>query len=57
MFVYAISFWWLVRVTLVIALGFLSLKFWKGVGTYKLSFCCKRNVALVVMTMLDGEDT
>ena len=26
-------------------------------GTYKLSFCSKRNAALVVLTMLGDEDT
>ena len=32
-------------------------KFWEVVGTYKLSFCPKRNAASVVLTMWGGRDT
>ena len=34
-----------------------ALKFWEVVGTYRLSFCLKRNAASVVPTMLGGGDT
>ena len=32
-------------------------KFWEVVGTYKLSFCSKRNAASVVLTMWGDGDT
>ena len=34
-----------------------ALKFWEVVGTYEMSFCSKRNAALVALTILGGADT
>ena len=49
------AYWWLVRVTLLVAFGFLH-KILGDCGTYELSFCSKRNAASVVLTMLGGGD-
>ena len=43
-------YWWLVRVTLVVALWLFAPKFWEVVGTYDSLFCSKMNAASVVVT-------
>ena len=43
-------YWWLVRVTLVVAWWLFAPKFWEVVGTYKSLFCSKMNAASVVVT-------
>ena len=48
------NIWWFVRVTLVVAFGFLLQHLGEVAGTYELSFCSKRNVASVVLTMSGG---
>ena len=48
--------WWLTRVTLVVAFGFVAQKFWEMAGTYESLFCLKRNAASVMLTMLGGGD-
>ena len=44
------DFWWLVRVTLVVAWWLFDPKFWEVVGTYESLFCSKMNAASVVVT-------
>ena len=51
------SHWWLIKVPLLGAFGFFAPEFWEMAGTYKLSFCSKRNAASVVLTMLGGRHT
>ena len=43
-------YWWLVRVTLVVAWWLFAPKFWEVVGTYESLFCSKMNAASVVVT-------
>ena len=43
-------YWWLVRVTLVVAWWLFVPKFWEVAGTYKSLFCSKMNAASVVVT-------
>ena len=44
------NFWWLVRVTLVVAWWLFAPEFWEVVGTYESLFCSKMNAASVVVT-------
>ena len=53
----SLDYWWLVRVTLVVAFGFLPQNFGRWLVTYELSFYLKRNAASVVLTMLGSGDT
>ena len=41
-FLFCVTSWWLVRVTLIVVFGF-CLKFWKVVGTYERWLCLKTN--------------
>ena len=43
-------YWWLIRVTLVVAWWLFAPKFWEVVGTYESLFCSKMNAASVVVT-------
>ena len=46
----AYNYWWLVRVTLVVAWWLFAPKFWEVAGTYESLFCSKMNAASVVVT-------
>ena len=43
-------YWWLVRVTLVVAWWLFAPKFWEVAGTYESLICSKMNTASVVVT-------